>query len=571
MKIKSNWISWHRSPRRIWRVAYGTVLSAVALVPGLAQVFPPQGDDAMSSMGVFKLVVAPAFRSLLAPDVGLAGYPGYQSVDGRLTSPLLIDSMTTVGRSAPHNRPLVGSLDIGLPSMGLVSYGNYPFIPSLFATAPAGTREILTQIRSFALLTAGQRCTNNDPRVPVVPISWRMIYAGPGQGVTRKSIGMVQERLPNGAPLPDFPARSFFDIFVEANLPPVPGTKSVLAFPGTGAVLYNDIPLVITNLDLTSLPPQVVYIHGETTAVPLKFKSNNAPYWFADDVFGYVVLAGHGTQIDCSNEPALTAFLNTVLGPIGQSAHEMPIEWPFPTDLCPAPGSSYSSAAVVDIIGFPGAPGVNVLRARSFQHRKLDDPITPPPLGGTATYSSPNTVVDLEFTIDNFNWIPTQAGGPVKIQIRHSSDSTTTQFFDTEMLQLDLQGNTPLGPLLLRESPTRQSLGKHTIRKTSQGYLISSFFDVFLEASIDGGASYTPADRAIRVQLDTVPCGAAEARMNIKRSGSDVSLYWSDPSYRLQTRASLSGTTTWVDVPGMSPVVMTLPPDENRFFRLICP
>src|SRR3990172_6956167 len=65
--------------------------------PVAAQTFPAQGDDTMSSLGVFRVVVAPAFRPLLAPapPTYTSGYPGYRSADGRLTSPALIDSMTT--------------------------------------------------------------------------------------------------------------------------------------------------------------------------------------------------------------------------------------------------------------------------------------------------------------------------------------------------------------------------------------------------------------------------------------------------------------------------------------------
>src|SRR5213592_275628 len=83
------------------------------VLPGRAALFPPRGDDTMSSMGVFKLVVDPPFRSLLAPDVGFNGYPGYVSIDGRLTSPVLLDFATTVGRSDPYARPLVGTVDVG--------------------------------------------------------------------------------------------------------------------------------------------------------------------------------------------------------------------------------------------------------------------------------------------------------------------------------------------------------------------------------------------------------------------------------------------------------------------------
>src|SRR5207245_141202 len=69
-----------------------------------------------------------------------------------------------------------------------------------------------------------------------------------------------------------------------------------------------------------------------------------------------------------------------------------------------------------------------------------------------------------------------------------------------EMLQLNLQGTTPIGSVMIRESPTLQSLGRHTIRPDGTRFRISSFFDVFLELSLNGPSGpWTPADRAIRV------------------------------------------------------------------------
>lgn len=120
----------------------------------------------------------------------------------------------------------------------------------------------------------------------------------------------------------------------------------------------------------------MVYIHGETTAVPLKFKSSNLPYWNAGAVFGYLVLAGHGTGMDCSSEGL---FLDAVLGPIGTSRPELPVEWPFPTPHCPPTNSTYNSVRNVDIVNF------GAIRVRNFRHSSLINPILPPTLGNGAT------------------------------------------------------------------------------------------------------------------------------------------------------------------------------------------
>ena len=544
--------NWFRKSFLCAAVAVAVLLGfGPALVPGHAALFPARGDDVMSSMGVFKVVVEPPFRSLLAPDVGFSGYPGYLSADGRLTSPLLLDFATTVGRSDAYARPLAGTVDVGLPTMGLQGYGDYPYTPFIFGFAPVGTRELLTQIRSFALATSIEGC-RQDPRVPFVPINWTMVSAGPGQGVPRKSVGMVQRRA-DALAGNDFPARSFFDIFVEVNLPPVPATVSGGIFPGTGAVLYNDSPLVITNLNLNNLPPHVVYIHGDTTAVPLKFRDANLPYWNANDVFGYVVLSGHGTQVtNCFSEGPL--FLDTVLGPIGgRPANELPLELPFPSDKCPPPGSTFDAVKEIDVINF-AVPGVGVVQGRNFSHGGLNNPITPPPLNGTAIYSNANTFVDLEFSLDNgASWTPGRASGGVAASIRHTQDTGGTQLFDTEMLSLNI-ANAAAG-FQLRESPTRQSLGKHTVRPGNNGnYFVSSFFDVFLDLSIDGGASWVPANRAIRVQL-AVPCETNPPTVVSIGADCDQSVIvikYSEPMDAVSTanagNYSLSGGATVVSV-----------------------
>ena len=541
---------------------------------GLAATFPAQGDDTTFSIGIFRLMVAPAFRPLLAPGVGTNGYPGYRSSDGRLTSPMMFDTATTIGRSGRHDRLLVGSVPVGIPSMGNIGYADYSAIPFLWAAAPAPTEEILTQIRSFALQTVvrpDQGCTNADPRIPQIPLSWVMVKAGPAQGVIRKSLGMVQEDVAGGAVLgagdPDFPARSFFTIFVEVNLPPVPASFSSTAFPVTGAALYNDTPLIITNLNLTTLPPSVVYIHGETTAVPLKFKNNNPPFWNADDVFGYLVLAGHGTITnDCNNEAAL---VNAVLGPLGTSQPEMAVEWPVPSNLCPTPNTTFDSVKDDDVIKFT-IPGAGTIQARNFVHGNLGNPIPPPALNASSTYSYANSFVMMELSLDGQTWSTVAASGGVQTKITHASNVGSVAQFDTEMLALNLNGSAQFGSFMIRVSPTKQSLGKHTLRSSPQGFLVSSFFDVFLELSTDGGQSWVPSNRSIRVQVANPPCGALGANPVVTKTAASVIVSWSDPSYRLQYRSSLTDAG-WTDLAGATSPVTFTEAAAPKFFRLICP
>jgi len=565
------------------------VVTVVLLLCGLcaitpqstAQIFPPQGDDITPSMGLFRIIVDPHFRVLMdptgAPDF-FSGYLGYHSADGRMTSPTVVDNMTTIGRSSRNNRiypfPGVG-IPIGAGSWDTVfGYTDYPAIPFVFFTAPANTEEVLTEIRSFILSTqarSDQQCSNADPRVPTVPLNWAMVKAGTFAGVAPRSLGMVQGNAPNGVPGPDFPARSFFDIFVEVSLPPLLGTESGIAFPPGGAILTNDTPLIVTNLSLSTLPPTVIYIHGAVpTAVPLRFKFNNPPYWAAGELFGTLVLAGHGTFTnDCTSEAALAA---AVLGPLGTSAPELPVEWPRTNTLCPAPGSTYDSIRTNDQIRFSVA-GAGVVYARNFSHTNFPSPINPPPANGTATYTAPNTVVTAEISIDGQTWLPIQATGPLAVKILNTTTGAATlRTFDTEMLQLNLTGNSVFGPIMIRESPTLQSLGKHTIRPVTGGFRISSFFDVFLELSTDQGLSWIPADRAIRVESSAPPAAPGALFITRNAATGKIRLQWLG-SYQLQGADPIAGmysdVTAGVSFDGMiSTYDVPTPLANAMFYRL---
>src|SRR5271163_712301 len=139
-----------RSPlRRVFAAAFGLLLLMTMAAPqAWAQVFPPQGDDVTPSMGVFRIMVDPLFRPLLGPTgppTSFPGYPGFHSSDGRLTSPLLIDNATTIGRSNPNPRFTPFPQPLGLGSWDTINgYGDYPSIPFLWFAAPAGDDEVLT-------------------------------------------------------------------------------------------------------------------------------------------------------------------------------------------------------------------------------------------------------------------------------------------------------------------------------------------------------------------------------------------------------------------------------------------
>jgi hypothetical protein len=82
--------------------------------------------------------------------------------------------------------------------------------------------------------------------------------------------------------------------------------------------------------------------------------------------------------------------------------------------------------------------------------------------------------------------------------------------FNIQVSELDLTGGT-LPPLMeIRSSPNVPSVGQTQITDVGGGlYRIDSFFDIFTELSLDGGATWIPASNGpTHVQLTPAPGGA---------------------------------------------------------------
>ena len=55
---------------------------------------------------------------------------------------------------------------------------------------------------------------------------------------------------------------------------------------------------------------------------------------------------------------------------------------------------------------------------------------------------------------------------------------------DTEIVQLDLTGSSSLGPVTIRSSPTRRSVGQIVAQQRGQDFPADSFFDIFVEIRV---------------------------------------------------------------------------------------
>jgi hypothetical protein len=112
------------------------------------------------------------------------------------------------------------------------------------------------------------------------------------------------------------------------------------------------------------------------------------------------------------------------------------------------------------------------------------------------------------------------AGGPVPVNVQgtfvgtcrtYDAGSPKRALFDTEMLQLDLVGSALPNPILIRESPTRVSVGETRVEDLGGGrWMVSSFFDTFFELSFDAGQTWTPASTTpTRIEMFPAPGGLA--------------------------------------------------------------
>lgn len=252
--------------------SFGVALGVISLFGSAMAQFPARGDDIAKSLGLFEIHINTPYQPIVYT------YPGYEPATARLTSPMLYDPNTLIGRSDPHTHgspPDVNGTLVGIVDPQTISDANFTDVPPGFQ-GPPGTREVHTKVTAlnmvdFGATGAAVRAGLNAPGQPISP-------------------GEVESNCGPCPPANDFPAQSFFDVFVEVDLP------AAGSFPG--ATLYNQQPLRVANDNLTSFPPGVVYIHGNSTAVPVHFRSAHPGLWNANDLFGWLTLAGHGVDRD---------------------------------------------------------------------------------------------------------------------------------------------------------------------------------------------------------------------------------------------------------------------------------
>lgn len=274
-------------------------------------------------------------------------------------------------------------------------------------------------------------------------------------------------------------------------------------FEGSTSVYRTEM----TELNVTGTGPAVMIREsptlasaGETTIRPIPGGYAISSFF---DVFTELSLDGGATwlpsmdngmplagRMDLSNDDA--APLVTPLG-----------------DVAPIPDQPYCQPTNWNTTVFEP----NGVKVRDFKHRQLHNPVSLNiPVGQGTIYTANNTLIEADVSPgigQPFQRIAAQANMAVRVTHTVDANGGRSRFFDTEMQQLNISGGTLPPGVMLRESPTKASRGAHTVRSTQGTFLVNSFFDVFLELSVDGGQVWTPASGPVRMEIPSSPPLAA--------------------------------------------------------------
>jgi hypothetical protein len=271
--------------------------------PAFSQTFPSQPKNELTqSFGVFRILVIRKFAD------HFKGCKYYDEATRKFTSPVLYDPATEIGLSAAleegHPVPAAG-VPVGDPPR---SVGDQDLIlPPEIAEPPKNNREVHTEIRSLKMVNnegytvrAGRYISATQDSPPAD--QWR----SRGEVFSDAKPGEI------GDSKHDFPARSFFNVFVNIDIP------HCGKLPPT--TIYNKLPLKVWADRLQGLPPTVIYEHDASSAVPVYVRENlpvaagGRIFWkHEDELVGYLLLAGHGVGQGANTKANEEKFLQQVL------------------------------------------------------------------------------------------------------------------------------------------------------------------------------------------------------------------------------------------------------------------
>ena len=392
------------------------------------------------------------------------------------------------------------SLQLHLHGTGsLLGWDRDLTIPNVYCQSQVGPRVPGSPVQSFdtEMLSIQGQLPPGDPDFAQLQVVAGSAFGLPSPGHTTLT------QLPGG----NWAVDSFFDINYRIDFVGAPGGH-VGGFAGATmsmirmvAVRPPPAPIVVTcssNLTVTATSAAgavVLYTSSATGGCPLVNVSCNPP---SGSLFPIGTTTVTCTATDACGQSATCGFTVTVNPPQPQVP-----EYFSKTNALPPPKSVYITPELWHVLY------ANGIIIRDVRHRFFTHNLPPPAPGQTQTHTF-DSQVDFEVSQDNgATFQPATGTAQVAVRVTHAFDAGGRSFFDTEMLQLDLTGAGVPPGMRLRESPTLASTGKTTIRPVAGGYMISSFFDVFTDLSMDGGATWLPAVQSAHVELRNDPATVA--------------------------------------------------------------
>jgi hypothetical protein len=296
MKTQSNFLVsfWNLSRRAVRASLLIPLLAVTWLVtpPHVqAQSFStyPAGDDVTSSLGQFQIVLDQAWVKIF--DVIMTNSPLGNTFatkhirlyhHGVLTSPTLYDPTTMIGRSDAF---VTGSPVDYAGALAGRAPGRTYILDSQLVVRPTwpgptnGVREVHTFLKSMHMTDSFTTRVGFSVKAGMLAPT-RPVCAGQVEGGSAQS---------------DFPANSFFNVYVVVDLP-AGGLLPAIQ-------LVNVDPLLVQQTNISFFPPRIVYQHENSTAVSVYFNNDcviHDPTSDADipvsrgTLFGQLTLAGHG-------------------------------------------------------------------------------------------------------------------------------------------------------------------------------------------------------------------------------------------------------------------------------------
>ena len=133
----------------------------------------------------------------------------------------------------------------------------------------------------------------------------------------------------------------------------------------------------------------------------------------------------------------------------------------FPSQNLPAVQGQYISPAD-SLVVYP-----NGIMIRRVSESRFTQSQPPPPPGGVPDAHFGSSISMMLSLDGGQTWSPVTAPADVCVQLRSLMDADGARFFDTEMLSMDIHGGGLPAGVMIRESPTRASLGRTSLQNRS--------------------------------------------------------------------------------------------------------